>query len=260
MEVPLYLADAFITDCFRGNPAAVCVLENPAPEPWMQAVANEMNQAETAFVHPATNGDWSLRWFTPTREVELCGHATLASAHVLATTNRASLPITFHTLSGPLTVSATQTGYQMDFPAWPTPEHINIAEIEDVLQTKLVEAWANDNVYLAELESEEAIQHHRPDFNRILTLGRVGIIITARGAEADFVSRFYAPNFGVPEDHVTGSAHCSLAMYWSERLGKTKMVGHQLSPRGGEVGVELTGDRVLLTGQARTFLSGTIQQ
>lgn len=255
VTTPMFLVDAFVSDTFRGNPAGVCLPEKTMPDAWMQAVAQEMNQAETAFVQPRDDGDWDLRWFTPTREIELCGHATMASAHVLLTTGRANGPVRFHTLSGVLSV---ESSYEMDFPARPCQESVNPAEMAQVLGVDVVAAAASEGVFLVELESEAAIRAHIPDFAKIQELRRIGVIITAPGSASDFVSRFYAPNFGVPEDPATGSAHCALAPYWAAKLGRERMVGHQLSARGGEIGVRVAGDRVVLIGQARTFLEGTL--
>jgi PhzF family phenazine biosynthesis protein len=262
MSVPIYVVDAFTADPFAGNPAAVCFLERPAEAAWMQRVSAEMNHSETAFLVVRADG-WGLRWFTPATEVDLCGHATLASAHTLWETGRLEPeePAQFHTASGPLTAQRRGDRIEMDFPALS-------AEPADSAPAALAESlgvepnavarirWG----WLAELADADAVRTLAPDFQRMKTT--VGTILaTSRdggGGEFDFVSRFFAPALGVDEDPVTGAAHCILGPYWSQRLGKDELVGHQVSARGGVVRVTVRGARVTLGGQAVTVLRGEL--
>lgn len=244
----LYQVDAFTTRPFHGNPAAVCLLEAPATEEWMQRVAAEMNLSETAFFH-----DGELRWFTPLCEVDLCGHATLATAHVLFTERDAAGPLRFRTKSGELLAERDGDAIRLDFPIHePEP-----ADLPDFGAAVLAGARAGQYA-LAELESEEAVRAFRPDFARIREA--VGcVIVTAQGrGDYDFVSRFFGPAVGVDEDPVTGSAHCALAPYWAQKLGKTEMAGYQASARGGVVRVRLVGDRCHLIGHAVTVMRATL--
>ena len=254
MTVPISVVDAFTDRAFAGNPAAVCQLDGPAPEAWMQSVAAEMNLAETAFLAPRRAGEWDLRWFTPTVEVDLCGHATLASTHILGT------PARFHTRSGVLSCAPVGDGWiEMDFPALePT-----VAAVDD----RLLRAIGTTDVYtvatsrfdlLVELGSAEAVRTLQPDFGALRGLGARGVIVTAPGdvEGVDMVSRFFAPGAGIDEDPVTGSAHCVLAPFWAARTGRTTLVGHQASRRGGLVRMRLDGDRVHLGGKAVTVWSG----
>lgn len=261
--IPIYLVDAFVghTDpTALGNPAGVCILEVPADEAWMRRVAAEMNQAETAFLAPAGEGAFHLRWFTPTVEVPLCGHATLASAHTLFSTRRAALSVRFETKSGTLTCTQRNDGsIAMDFPANAAHEAEMPAILAPLLDGKL-EWFGSGMDHFAVLKTEQDVLDFKPDFATIAAAGTRGLIITARAARpgADIVSRFFAPQSGVPEDHVTGSAHCMLATHWAPILGKSKLVGYQASPRGGWVHVEQRGDRVELAGHCRTFLKGEL--
>ena len=257
MAIRITTADAFTGTAFAGNPAAVCLLPAPRDDAWMQAVAREMNLAETAFLLRCGN-EFGLRWFTPAVEVDLCGHATLASAHVLweeGHLNRAA-EARFHTRSGLLAARRDADWITLDFPATPPAACELPPELARALgaSPRLVLKTPFD--YLAELESEAAVKSVAPDLGAIARLGGRGVIVTSRAATRgfDFVSRFFAPAAGVPEDPVTGSAHCALGPLWGERLGKTSMVGYQASPRGGVVRVTLAGDRVLLGGQAVTVL------
>lgn len=259
---PLIQVDAFTDRPFRGNPAAVCVLPGPAGAEWMQQVAREMNLSETAFLYREED-DFRLRWFTPSVEVALCGHATLASAHVLW--SEGHLPATararFATLSGLLTAERRGDWIELDFPLEPAGEGEAPAEILDSLGAPAVWVGADKNRrYMIELASEAAVRDLQPDFVRMAAVPNHGVIVTARAETpgCDFVSRFFAPVIGINEDPVTGSAHCALAPYWAERLGRTAMTGHQVSARGGVVRVVLAGDRVKLQGQAVTVLRGEL--
>lgn len=253
--------DAFTSAPFGGNPAAVCVLPGPADEKWMQSVAAEMNLSETAFLHRENEG-FRLRWFTPTVEVDLCGHATLASAHVLWEDGH--LPrgerARFQTRSGTLTAESRDGFIELDFPASPTTS----ASIPDGLAAGLGVPFAFVGTtpfdYLVEVESETVVRAIRPDLSALGRIPTRGIIVTARASTPgfDFVSRFFGPQCGVPEDPVTGSAHCALGPYWRARLGKDDFVAHQASQRGGDVRVSVRGERVKLGGQAVTVLRGEL--
>ena len=261
MEIPIYQVDAFTDRPFAGNPAAVCVLDRPADTGWMQHVAAEMNLSETAFLYAEGDG-FRLRWFTPTVEVDLCGHATLASAHVLWTTGYlwTSEEARFYTNSGLLTARQVDGWIEMDFPAVPAqPAEPLPGLIEGLGVTPLATA-RNQFDYLVEVATEEEIRNLTPDFARLRPLDMRGVMVTCRSANSryDFVSRFFGPGAGINEDPVTGSAHCCLGPYWGERLGKTELIGYQASPRGGVVRVRLAGDRVLLGGQAVMVLRGTL--
>ena len=248
--------DAFTDTPFRGNPAAVCVLPAPRDERWMQDVAREMNLSETAFLHGAPDG-WSLRWFTPTVEVTLCGHATLASAHVLW--EDSDLPrdrqARFHTKSGLLTADRRGAWIELDFPAKseaPTPAPAGLAE---ALGTAPKYVGRNQFDYLVELDSEETVRGLTPDHAALAKLPVRGVIVTSRASDPyDFASRFFAPGSGIAEDPVTGSSHCALGPFWSARLGKSELLAYQASARGGVVRVRVVGDRVKLGGQAVTVL------
>jgi PhzF family phenazine biosynthesis protein len=254
--------DAFTDRPFAGNPAAVCLLASAADPGWMQEVAREMNLAETAFMVPRSDG-FDLRWFTPSTEVDLCGHATLASAHVLWEDHhlRPTDEARFHTRSGILTASKEASDLiWLDFPATPSRPADSLAELEQGLgvPVKYVGRTAFD--YLIELESETAVRKLAPDLGALARLPVRGVIVTARSESDgyDFVSRFFAPAAGVPEDPVTGSAHCGLGPYWGTRLGKDELVGYQASPRGGVVLVRLDRDRVRLGGHAVTVIRGEL--
>ncbi len=259
--LPLYQVDAFTDRAFAGNPAAVCFLKEARDADWLQRVAAEMNLSETAFLLPRTDG-YDLRWFTPNVEVDLCGHATLASAHVLWETERlpADRPARFHTRSGVLTCVRQGKHIEMDFPSTPPSAHAGPDGFAAALGTTPLWIGKTRFDFFAELASETAVRELRPDFARIAALGGRGFLVTARASTAgfDFVSRFFAPATGVNEDPVTGSAHCCLAPFWAERLGKTELTGYQASSRGGIVGVEVVGDRVKLRGNAITVLRGEL--
>lgn len=261
MEIPIYFVDAFTDRPFAGNPAAVCLLDEPADEAWMQQVASEMNLSETAFLQRQDDG-FELRWFTPTVEVDLCGHATLASAHVLWTTGYlwTSEEARFHTRSGLLTARQVDGWIELDFPATPAEPADAQPELVEALGVTPVSVGRNKFDYLIEVASEEEVRQIQPDHETLRSLPVRGVIVTSRsqGGKYDFVSRFFAPGSGIEEDPVTGSAHCCLAPYWSERLGLTEMTGYQASPRGGIVRVRREGERVLLGGQAVMVLRGTL--
>jgi PhzF family phenazine biosynthesis protein len=253
--------DAFADRPFVGNPAAVCVLDHSREEAWMQAVALEMNLSETAFLVPEAEG-YHLRWFTPTVEVDLCGHATLASAHVLWEDGHLDpgAPARFRTRSGPLSATREDGWITLDFPAKVSERSIDPEPVARALGVPVSSAWRNRFDVLAEVESEAVVRSIRPDFGLVGAIPARGLIATARADSLayDFVSRFFAPQSGVPEDPVTGSSHCFLGPYWGSKLGRVEMVGYQASARWGVVRVRLEGDRVLLSGQAVTVLRGEL--
>jgi PhzF family phenazine biosynthesis protein len=261
MGLPLFHVDAFADKPFTGNPAAVCLLDRPAEDNWMQRLASEMNLSETAFVCPGGDG-FQLRWFTPAVEVDLCGHATLASAHVLWETGRLKpeQSARFTTKSGLLTVTQTETGINMDFPAKPIQPAAAPPELAPALGVPLEEVGKNGMDYLVRVESEAVLRGVKPDFALLAHLPVRGVIVTSRATTAgfDFVSRFFAPASGVNEDPVTGSAHCALGPFWRTRLGKEEFRAYQASPRGGVVGVRVCGERVHLSGRAVTVLRGEL--
>jgi PhzF family phenazine biosynthesis protein len=260
---PITVVDAFADEPFGGNPAAVCILPAPASEAWMRLVAREMNLAETAFLHRTADG-FALRWFTPAVEVDLCGHATLASAHVLwqeAYLERGETA-RFHTRSGLLTATPEGDRIVLDFPARVAVE---IQAPDSLLPALGITAprWVGKNVYdyLVEVGTEAEVRGLTPDHGILARLPVRGAIVTSLadpGRPYDFVSRFFAPGAGVAEDPVTGSAHCALAPYWRPRLGRDAMTGYQASARGGTVHVTLRDDRVLLGGKAITMLRGLL--
>jgi PhzF family phenazine biosynthesis protein len=264
----LRTVDAFTDQPFTGNPAAVVVLDEAPPDEWMAALAREMNLSETAFVirDAIPDADFRLRWFTPTMEVDLCGHATLASAHCLLEDGVTS-PIRFATRSGVLTVSRQQDGsLAMDFPAAPALEVHAVAGMAEALGASV--KWTGRSrggvdFLVALLADELTVRELSPDLARVATFDASGIVVTAaadRGREYAFVSRVFAPRAGIPEDPVTGSSHAVLAPFWAERLGRTSLVGMQVSSRSGLVGVESRGDRVAISGRAVTVLDGVVRQ
>jgi PhzF family phenazine biosynthesis protein len=254
----IYQVDAFSDRPFSGNPAGVCILERAAPEKWMQVVAAEMNVAETAFLVRRDDGAYDLRWFTPTVEVDLCGHATLASAHVLWDERilPASEHARFHTKSGELTAWREGETIRMDFPSEPVVESEGPAALAEALNVPFSFAGKNRMDWLVEVADEAVVKAVRPELRALVTLAVRGVIVTAQSAspERDFVSRFFAPGAGVDEDPVTGSAHCALAPYWAGKLGKDALTGYQASARGGTVLCTVNGDRVVLGGRAVTML------
>jgi len=253
--------DAFTDRPFAGNPAAVCILPAPRDERWMQDVAREMNLSETAFLHPENSG-YRLRWFTPAAEVALCGHATLASAHVLWQDGLLPPDATarFHTKSGILSGRRLEAWIELDFPATPAQPAPAPAGLLQALGVRARTVARTRFDYLLELDDEAAVRAVQPDFGALSRVEARGIMVTSRASAPgyDFVSRFFAPQVGVNEDPVTGSAHCALAPFWAERLGRVELVGYQASARGGTVRVRLAGDRVLLGGQAVTVLRGEL--
>ncbi|MBC8064641.1 MAG: PhzF family phenazine biosynthesis protein [Chlorobia bacterium] len=260
MHQSIYVVDAFTDQPFRGNPAGVCVLEYPISDEIRQQIAMEMNHAETAFLTKLGEGNYELLWFTPMKEVKMCGHATLASAHVLWSTEQAQGEIRFQTKSGELKATKQGELIVLDFPAELTEPVLDVKPFETALGKKLNYVGDNWMYWMVELESEVDVRSFQPDLMAIAGLGREAVLITAKSESniQDFVSRLFGPNVGIPEDPVTGSAHCLLAPYWSKRLGKTEMVGYQASERGGFVRVEFLGARVLLKGYAVTTLEGTL--
>ena len=249
----LHIVDAFTDRPFAGNPAAVCVLEKPADEAWMKLVAREMNLSETTFVVPIEGG-FSLRWLTPTVEVKLCGHATLASAFVLWETGRLKPdePARFHTLSGWLTCSREGAWVVMDFPALTSEPCVAPLGLAEALGSELVSCALNEMDYLVEVADERTLRALKPNFTGLAKLPVRGVIVTSRSAapQFDFVSRFFAPAAGVNEDPVTGSAHCALGPYWQAKQAKSDFTAYQASERGGVVRLTVQGDRMRLQGQA----------
>lgn len=261
MSVRIVQVDAFTASPFAGNPAAVCVLARPASEEWMHRVAREMNLSETAFLVRA-GAAWQLRWFTPTVEVDLCGHATLASAHVLWEDGHIS-PETaarFDTKSGRITAERDGSWIRMDFPAVPVTPVEPPPDLLSGLGVTALAVGKNRMDYLVEVGSEAEVLQAAPDFGKLRRVPVRGAIVTARaaGSDYDFVSRFFAPGAGVDEDPVTGSAHCALAPYWAAKLGRAELVGRQASARGGIVKVRALGERVILSGQAVVVLRGDL--
>ncbi|MBW4489458.1 MAG: PhzF family phenazine biosynthesis protein [Trichocoleus desertorum ATA4-8-CV12] len=254
--------DAFTNQPFSGNPAAICVLPKPRDDQWMQDVAREMNLSETAFLLQQEDG-FNLRWFTPTVEVDLCGHATLASAHVLWELGYLEPPqeARFHTRSGLLTAQRQGDWIVLNFPAQPATAIAPPPELASALGvTNLNYVGYNQVDYLVELESEALVRDLQPNLTLLKAFLVRGIIITSRAdaGEYDFVSRFFAPQSGIDEDPVTGSAHCCLGPYWQERLKKDEFLAYQASPRGGVLRVHCQGDRVAIAGQAVTVLKGEL--
>jgi PhzF family phenazine biosynthesis protein len=256
MSVTVYRVDAFCADGFLGNPAGVCVLETRPPDEWMQHVAAKMNLSETAFLTPTQNDEFHLRWFTPKAEVKLCGHATLASAHLLWQRGflEEGKAARFQTLSGQLTANKDGELITLDFPAKPATKADAPPGLLEALGATAVYIGRSEFDYLVEVESAKALRTMKPDFERLRALPVRGVIVTASSDDErfDFMSRFFAPAVGVDEDPVTGSAHCTLTPYWAATLGKTKFVACQVSQRGGVLNLELRGDRIQLGGKART--------
>lgn len=257
--IPILQVDAFAHQPFSGNSAAVCLLDTEKDDDWMQSMATEMNLSETAFVRKS-NAGFRLRWFTPTKEVDLCGHATLAAAHALweqewlATDEKAH----FQTRSGLLIAEKHQDKIQLDFPSTPAKTVENTRELLLALDLSSGNVFSNQVDYLIEVDDEAVVYNLKPDFAALSKIKTRGVIVTALSTNEkyDFVSRFFAPAFGIDEDPVTGSAHCTLAPFWAEKLHKTTLQAFQASVRGGEVDIKLEGERVFLTGKAITIFSG----
>lgn len=259
MRIPIYQVDAFTSEVFSGNPAAVCLLDHWVPDSTLQAIAAENNLSETAFV--VQSGDeFDLRWFTPITEVALCGHATLASAYVLF--ERQKWPqqnIRFQTRkSGQLIVEKKGRMFEMDFPSRPPTLEKSADEFFEILGVPPIKVFSSDEDILAVVESEQSVRDLKPDFTALAGLHCRGLIVTARGDNADFVSRFFAPSVGVPEDPVTGSAHCVLVPYWAELLKKKDLHAVQVSKRGGELFCLDRGKRVTIAGEAALYMEGTV--
>jgi PhzF family phenazine biosynthesis protein len=267
MGIRISQVDAFTSRPFAGNPAAVCVLSKPADESWMQSVAAEMNLSETAFaMRLPGESSFSLRWFTPVSEVDLCGHATLATAHILWEDGHLprNEPALFETRSGLLTARPGPDGIELDFPSEPVSEPMldpgELDKLQSALGAPVKFAGKNRFDLLVELDSEETVRSLCPDFRRLEQYPVRGVIATSRSSSPEFelVSRFFAPRVGINEDPVCGSAHCCLGPYWAEKLGRTKLTAHQVSCRGGVVKIRVEGPRTVLIGHAVTVLRGEL--
>lgn len=267
MRRPIYQVDAFTDTAFEGNPAAVCLLATDRSDTWKQDVAAEMNLSETAFLHPQSDETFQLQWFTPTHEVSLCGHATLASAHVLWEDGIRSVdaPIRFNTKGGTLTATRDEEWITLTFPSEPPTEIDSPSALRTGLneRTCTYTGWTGRD-HFVQLPSAEAVRSLSPDMEALASLEGRGVIVTAPADidEADFVSRFFAPGVGVPEDPVTGSAHCALGPYWADRLGQGTLTGRQVSSRGGTVRTQLDApdaDRIGLQGRATTVFQGRME-
>jgi PhzF family phenazine biosynthesis protein len=264
MKQIIHVVDAFASKPFTGNPAAVCLLDGEADVSWMQYVAMEMNQAETAFLVREAEG-YRLRWLTPTMEVDLCGHATIAASHLLWEIGEEApgSTIVFHTRSGKLTAQFEDGWIELDFPAerdTPCEAPEQLVSALNVDPSKILHVGKNRFDYIIQLETADAVRNLKPNMSILGQISCRGTIVTAvsDSSDCDFISRFFAPAAGIPEDPVTGSAHCCLAPFWQQRTGKNKLTGYQASKRGGFVRVEVRGDRVILGGQAVTTLRGEL--
>lgn len=258
LPIPYFHIDAFTDRVMAGNPAGVCLLDQWLSDDLMQGVAAENNLSETAYIVPKGN-DFDLRWFTPTREVDLCGHATLAAAHVLF--SHCGYPgghIVFESRSGRLLVEREGSRLILDFPSRPATPCEPPADLLNGLRCE-PGSVAKARDYLVVLDSADAVRKLQPDLSAFANLDSLGVIVTAPGDHCDFVSRFFAPQAGIPEDPVTGSAHCTLVPYWSERLGRARLHARQVSSRGGELFCELRGDRVMIGGLAVTYSTGVLK-
>ena len=258
MNIPIYQVDAFTMGPFTGNPAAVCPLDAWLDDATMQSIAAENNLAETAFIVASEHG-YDLRWFTPAIEVDLCGHATLAAGYVVLNHLHPDLDsVSFETISGQLTVTCYGELLSMDFPARPPTPGIVWEVLSDALGQAPSEVHLSRDI-LAVYDDESTVRCLSPDQAKLLAIDEgLGVIATAKGNAVDFVSRFFVPKAGIAEDPVTGSAHCTLVPFWAERLGRSKLIAHQVSPRGGELHCEHRGDRVIMSGQCALFLTGSI--
>jgi PhzF family phenazine biosynthesis protein len=261
MGLTIFQVDAFTDKPFSGNPAGVCVVPEPQEERWMQNVAREMNLSETAFLQRQADG-YNLRWFTPAVEVDLCGHATLASAHILWEVGylEPGEQARFHTRSGLLTADSKGSWIEMNFPAQPEEPVSAPPGLIEALGVPIKYIGKSKFDYLVEVDSEDIVRSAKPDFSLLATVTARGVILTSLASlkDYDFVSRFFAPQVGINEDPVTGSAHCTLSPFWSKQLGRDELVGYQASIRGGVVRVRLDGDRVYIGGQAVTVLRGEL--
>lgn len=259
MKIPIYQVDAFTSELFSGNPAAVCILDEWPDDARLQAIAAENNLSETAFLLK-WGEDIKIRWFTPVTEVSLCGHATLASAFVIFNCLKWTEKVArFQSLrSGVLPVTRNDDLLEMDFPARPPSRQSVPRRLADALNHSPVEVLGTAEDLLVLLEDERAVRELKPDFRLLMEVKQRGIIVSAPGEQCDFVSRFFAPHVGIPEDPVTGSAHCVLIPYWAKRLGKKRLHARQVSERGGELFCEDRGDRVTIAGSAVLYLEGVI--
>ncbi len=261
MDLQIFQVDAFTTQLFAGNPAAVVPLAEWIDAALMQQIAAENNLSETAFFVPVgtVGNHWHIRWFTPDVEVPLCGHATLASAAVIRSEfSPSSWPITLDSASGPLTINVDGDEFVLDFPANEALSVDMPDGLQEALGAEAEECLSAGGFYLIALPDEMAVRSLSPDFSKILSITEDSIIVTAGGESVDFVSRFFGPGVGIDEDPVTGAAHCVLTPYWSKRLGKSQLTARQISQRGGELGCELRDDRVLLRGRAVFYLKGEL--
>lgn len=258
--IKIYQVDAFTDQPFHGNPAGVCILSEPKSDRWMQSIANEMNLSETAFLLSNEDG-FTLRWFTPTTEVDLCGHATLASAHILWEQNLSDQDeIHFFTKSGMLIANRKEEFIKLDFPAEPAVSCDPPADLLESLGVEVNYIGKNRIDYLLEVESEEKLRNINPDWSLLQKVKTRGVIVTCQSSsDYDFVSRAFYPAVGINEDPVTGSAHCCLGPYWQKKLNKDSLIAYQASQRGGVIHVEVSGDRVILGGKAITMLIGSMR-
>ena len=261
MKIALFHVDAFTDEPFTGNPAAVCILPKLYEPAWMQQVAAEMNLSETAFLHRDNTG-WNLRWFTPIAEVDLCGHATLASAHTLYESGnlRPNEPAIFHTRSGELRCEHGPAGIRMHFPRVAQEPTTAPFDLSTALGTRLQYVGKTKFDFLIEVEDEKTLRELEPNMDLLKTMKARGFIVTAPTdhPELDFVTRFFAPAYGIPEDPVTGSAHCTLAEYWGHKLNKTSLAAHQISTRGGRILMEIEHNGIALSGKAVTVMRGEL--
>ena len=254
----IFQVDAFTNKLFKGNPAAICPLNEWISDKLMQSIAEENNLSETAFFVKSQDG-YDLRWFTPASEIDLCGHATLAAAHIIFTAlNYKEKIVEFNTKSGRLTVEKKGDWYTLDFPTEEVTAFETPALLEDAIKTTVLCSFKGKWKYLIEIQDEETLLNLDPNFQLLGQVGSDGIIVTSKGDTVDFVSRFFAPNIGINEDPVTGSAHTLLIPYWAKKLNKTNLEAIQLSKRTGYLKCEYLGDRVQMSGQAITFLKGQL--
>lgn len=259
MKLRLFHVDAFTSKLFHGNPAGVCPLETWLPDAQLQAIAAENNLPETAFF-VRRGSEYHLRWFTPTQEADLCGHATLASAYVLFTeSSHRGDEVVFQSRAGTLKVYREGDRLTLDFPSWKVQEVPANADVARALGREPQALFSNARDYLALFASEQEVAAVDPQMERLRWLDREAVICTAPGTDVDFVSRYFAPQVGIPEDPVTGSAHCALAPFWAERLRKSSLSARQISPRGGSLFCRLEGERVLISGACVKYLDGTLE-